>query len=156
MRFLYTLSLSGKFRTPRKMSTFVNKPEFQRQLPHGEIAPRPLASDIVNLPAALAANPTAQEPLTQPVDMHQHELVGLFYPGHSMGLQTQLFSDKGLYEHLGSVLSYSLAGNTKLNRYGVPFKSPSGRRSKHSNSFKCNYTLRRGAELYWGRSNKLR
>jgi hypothetical protein len=30
-----------------------------------------------------------------------------------MGFQTQLFSDKGFNEHLGSVLSYSLVRNRK-------------------------------------------
>jgi hypothetical protein len=70
----------------------------------------------VNLQASLSANPAAQEPLSQPVDMYQHALVGLFYLGHSVGCQTQLFSDKRLYEHLGSILSYSLAGNTKVTR----------------------------------------
>ncbi|MGQ9636098.1 MAG: hypothetical protein ACUVXB_17885, partial [Bryobacteraceae bacterium] len=56
----------------------------------------------MNLVASLPANPAAQEPLSQPVDMHQHALIGLFHLGYGMGFQTQLFSDKRLYEHLGS------------------------------------------------------
>jgi hypothetical protein len=55
----------------------------------------------VNLQASLSANPAAQEPFSQPVDMHHHALVGLFHLGHAMSFQMQLFSDKGLYEHLG-------------------------------------------------------
>src|SRR4029077_12032324 len=90
--------------------------QFQRQLPHRKIAPLPFFADIVNLPAALPANPAAQESFSQPVNMHQHALVSLFHAGHGMGFQTQLFSDKRLYEHLGSALSYSLVGNTKLTR----------------------------------------
>jgi hypothetical protein len=34
--------------------------------------------------------------------MHQHALGGLFHLGHRVGFQTQLFSDKGLYEHLAT------------------------------------------------------
>src|SRR5581483_8364144 len=34
--------------------------------------------------------------------MHPHALVGFLHLGHGMGFQTQLFSDKGLNEHLGS------------------------------------------------------
>jgi hypothetical protein len=70
----------------------------------------------MNLPAPTSANSASQQPLPQPVDLHHHEFVGLFHLGHGVGCQTQLLSDKRLYEHLGSVLSYSLAGNTKLNR----------------------------------------
>src|SRR6516162_5788600 len=70
----------------------------------------------MNLSASLAADAAAQQSTAQPVDMHPHAIVGLFHLGHRMSFQTQLFSDKRLYEHLGSVLSYSLAGNTKLNR----------------------------------------
>jgi hypothetical protein len=55
----------------------------------------------VNLQAPLSANPAPQKPLSQTVDMHQHALVGLFHLGHGMSFQTQLFSDKGLYEHFG-------------------------------------------------------
>jgi hypothetical protein len=56
----------------------------------------------VNLQASLSANPAPQESLAESVDVHQHALVGLFHLGHGMGFQTQLFSDKRLYEHLGS------------------------------------------------------
>src|SRR5205823_13375682 len=72
------------------------------QLPHGEIAPLPLFADIVNLQTSLPANPAAQKPPAEPIDVHQHALVGLFHFGHGMSFQTQLFSDKGFYEHLGS------------------------------------------------------
>jgi hypothetical protein len=65
----------------------------------------------VDVQASPSANPAAQKPLAQPVNVHQHALAGLFHLGHGMGFQTQLFSDKGLYEHLGRVLSCSLVGN---------------------------------------------
>jgi hypothetical protein len=76
------------------------------------------------------------------INMHEHELVGLFHLGHGVGCQTQLLSDKGFSEHLGSVPSYFLAGNRKLTDAGVPFKSLSGRKPKQFNSFKCDYTFR--------------
>jgi hypothetical protein len=47
----------------------------------------------VNFQASLSANPAAQEPLAEPVDVHQHALVGLFHLGHGMSFQTQLFTD---------------------------------------------------------------
>jgi hypothetical protein len=56
----------------------------------------------VHLPASLSANPAAQQPAAKPVDEDQHGVIGLFHLGHSMSFQTQLFSDKGLNEHLGS------------------------------------------------------
>jgi hypothetical protein len=62
----------------------------------------PLFPNIVYLKASLPANPTAQESLPQPVDVHQHAVVSLFYRDDGMNFQTQLFSDKGFYEHLGS------------------------------------------------------
>jgi hypothetical protein len=65
--------------------------QFQGYFPHLQIAPLPLHSDIVNLPAALAANPTTQEPLAQPVDVHQHKLVGLFHLGYGVSCQTHCF-----------------------------------------------------------------
>ena len=52
--------------------------------------------------------PATQESFPQPVNMHHHELVGLFQLGYCVGCQTQLFSDRGFYKHLGSVLSCSL------------------------------------------------
>jgi hypothetical protein len=75
-----------------------------------------LPTDIVNLAASLPANPAAQKPLSQTVDLYQHVLARLFHTSHGMRFQTQLFSDKRLYEHLGSALSYSLVGNTNLNQ----------------------------------------
>src|SRR5206468_35012 len=57
-------------------------PQFQRQLPHGEIALLSLSPNIVNLQASLSTNPAAQESPSQPVDIHQHALVGLFHLGH--------------------------------------------------------------------------
>src|SRR5438045_7023777 len=80
----------------------------------------------MNLQASLSANPAARQPPPEPVDPHQHALVGLYHPSHGMGFQTQLFSDKGLNEHLGSVLSYSLVGNTKLPRYRGALQTPVG------------------------------
>ena len=78
----------------------------------------------MNLPASLTANPAAQQSLAEPVDPHQHALVRLFHLGHGVRFQTQLFSDKSFNEHLGLVLSYSLVGNTKINRYRGAVQSP--------------------------------
>src|SRR5215510_7102187 len=71
------------------------------QFPHGQVAPLPLLSDVVNLPASSPADPAAQEPLAQAVDVHSHALPGFFHLGHRVGFQAQLFSDKRLYEPLG-------------------------------------------------------
>jgi hypothetical protein len=79
--------------------------QLQRQLAHGQISPLPPSSNVVNLAASPPTNSAAQKPLAEPVDMHHQVLVRLFHLGHRMGFQAQLFSDKGLYEHLGSVLS---------------------------------------------------
>jgi hypothetical protein len=104
----------------------------------------------VNFPASLPTHPASQQPPPQTVDLHQQEGVGLLHLGHSVGCQTQLFPDKSLYEHLGSVLSYSLAGNTKIIETGVPFKSLPERNSKQSKGFNCNYTFWRGTRFfYW-------
>ena len=89
--------------------------QFQWQLPHGEIAPLPLFADIVNLQTSLPANPAAQKPLAEPIDVHQHALAGLFHFGHGMSFQTQLFSDKGFYEHLGSGPFVFFGRNNEIN-----------------------------------------
>jgi hypothetical protein len=57
----------------------------------------------VNFQASLSANPAAQKPLAEPVDVHQHARIALFDFSHSMGFQAQLFSDKGFYEHFRRV-----------------------------------------------------
>ena len=90
--------------------------QFQRQLPHRHIPPLPLLSNIVGLPTSVSANPAAQEALTEPVDVHQHALVGLFHVGHGMGFQTQLLSDKSFYEHLGSGPFVFLGRKHEINR----------------------------------------
>src|SRR5204862_5473645 len=95
-----------------------------RQLPHGKIAPLSLFSNIVNLPASLTANPAAQEPLTEPVDVHQHALVGLLHLGHGMGFQTQLFSDKSFNKHLGSAPFVFLGRKHEANRYPRCLSTP--------------------------------
>ena len=41
--------------------------------------------------------------VAQPVDVHQHARSVFFHSGHGVGFQAQLLSDKGLYEHFGSV-----------------------------------------------------
>src|SRR5215472_1319958 len=86
---------TGDLYSPRAVA------QLQGQLPRGQVAPLPLLSDVVNLPASSPANPTAQEPLAQAVDVHPHALAGFFHLCHSVGFQAQLFSDKRLYEHLG-------------------------------------------------------
>src|SRR5208337_3897413 len=98
--------------------------QFQTQLPQGQVAPLPLSSDVVNLHTSLSANPATQEPPAQSVDVHQHARIAFFHPGHGVGFQTQLFSDKGLYEHLGRVLSYSLVGNYESKPMRGAFQSP--------------------------------
>src|SRR5215472_17880672 len=80
----------------------------------------------MNVPASLPANPAAQQSPAEPVDPHQHALVRLFHLGHGVRFQTQLFSDKSFNEHLGLVLSYSLVGNTKINRYRGAVQIPAG------------------------------
>ena len=76
------------------------------------------------LQASAAANPATQQPTAEPVDVHQHALAGLFHPGHRMGFQTQLLSDKGLNEHLGSGPFVFLGRRHEINRIpGCPSKS---------------------------------
>ena len=77
--------------------------------------------------------------------VYPHAVVRLFHFGHRMRFQAQLFSDQGLYEHLGSLLSYSVAGNTKLNRCRGALQIPVGPQVQtYSSSFRCNHTSRRG------------
>jgi hypothetical protein len=59
----------------------------------------------VNFLAALVAESTAQQPLSQTVHEDKHLVLPLFYTGHGMGFQSKLLSDKGFYEHLGPILS---------------------------------------------------
>src|ERR1700680_4917247 len=105
--------------------------QFQSQLPHRDITPLSFFADVMNLQASLPANPAAQQPPPEPVDPHQHALVRLLHLGYGMGFQTQLFSDKGLNEHLGSILSYSLVGNTKLTRYRGALQTRAGLQLLH-------------------------
>src|SRR5215471_17300085 len=75
--------------------------------------------------APLAANSATQQPFPQPIDLHHHALGGLLHMGHSMSFQTQLFSDKGLYEHLGSGPFVFFGRNNEINPMpGVPLQSP--------------------------------
>jgi hypothetical protein len=53
----------------------------------------------------MAANATAQQPLPEAVNVDNHPLLALLHLGHCMGFQSQLLSDKRLYEHLGPILS---------------------------------------------------
>src|SRR5262249_27748736 len=91
---LYPNPASWTFHSPRTVA------QFQSQLPHGEIAALSFFANVMNLQASLSADPAAQQPPPEPVDPHQHALARLFHPGHGMDFQTQLFSDKGLNEHL--------------------------------------------------------
>jgi hypothetical protein len=85
----------------------------------------PLFPNIVYLQASLPATPTAQESLPQPVDVHQHAFVSLFYRDDGMNFQTQQFSDKGFYEHLGSSPFRVLSSEQRIKTdAGVPSKSP--------------------------------
>src|SRR5215468_6462039 len=136
-KVLYPNPASWTFHSPRTVA------QFQSQLPHGEIAPLSFLPNVMNLQAPLPANPAAQQPPPEPVDPHQHALVRLFHLGHGMGFQTQLFSDKGLNEHLGSVLSYSLVGNTKLARYRGALQSPDRLQLQPFKTVQPHYTFRR-------------
>ena len=77
--------------------------QFQGQLPQRQVPPVPLLSHTVDLPASLPANPAPQQPLAQPVDRDDHELLGFLHLRHRVSFQSQLFSDKCLQEHLGSI-----------------------------------------------------
>src|ERR1039457_3991449 len=115
------------------------------------MAPFPLRPRAVNLPAPLTADPAAQQPLAQAVDVHDHGLVGFLYLRNRVRFQPQLFSDKSLYEHLG--LSPSLCFGEQLRRIesrrGAP-QEPINGISAQSKDFKHNYTFWRGAE-FWRR-----
>src|SRR5215472_6729900 len=65
--------------------------------------------------APLAANSATQQPFPQPIDLHHHALGGLLHMGHSMSFQTQLFSDKGFNEHLGSGPFVFFGRNNEIN-----------------------------------------
>jgi len=118
--------------------------QFQGQLPHGQIAPLPLCSNIVDLQASLAANPAAQESLSKPVDAHHHTLFGLFHLGHGMSFKRNCFLINVSTSTSVRVLSYSLVGNTKLTRYRGALQIPPDRNSKRSKRFTFHYTFRRG------------
>src|SRR4029453_19041014 len=74
----------------------------QRQLPHGQVAPFPLASHAVYLPASLPTYPAAHQPPAETVNAHEHELLGFLCLGHRVRFQAQLFYDKNFYQHLGA------------------------------------------------------
>src|SRR5215831_17030873 len=59
----------------------------------------------VHLPTPLPAHPTTQQPAPESVDVDHHILLGLLHFRHGMGLQSQLLSDKSLYQHLDPLLS---------------------------------------------------
>jgi hypothetical protein len=69
----------------------------------------------VYLQASLSADAAAQEPLAQPLDVHHHAFVGFLHFRHGMSFQMQLFSDKGLYEHLGSRPFVFFGRNNEFN-----------------------------------------
>ncbi len=111
-------------------------------MPHRQIAPFPLFSHIVQLPAALSANPTAQKPLTQSVDVYEHEPVGFFHLCYRVGFQAQLFSDKGLDEHFdplpfGGPITTALKG---LDESGIQAAYSDGN-LLHLKPFNLNFTF---------------
>jgi hypothetical protein len=59
----------------------------------------------VDLPTSMAAYAATQQPVAEAVDGDDHLLLPLFHPGHGMGFQSQLLSDKRFYEHLEPILS---------------------------------------------------
>ena len=63
----------------------------------------------------MSADAAAQQSLAQSLDVNHHALVGLLHFGHGMSFQTQLFSDKGFYEHLGSGPFVFFGRNNELN-----------------------------------------
>src|ERR1019366_1022551 len=94
----------------------------------------------------------AQKPLTQPVDVHQHVLVGLFHLGHGMGFQTQLFSDKSFYEHLVRSFRSPWSGNHEGKPMRGASQAPSIHNLKHSKGFNCLYTFGTGTRKTMARS----
>jgi hypothetical protein len=77
--------------------------QFQGQLPQRQISPVPLRSHTVDFSASLPANPAPQPSLTEPVDPDDHELARFRHLRHGVSFQSQLFSDKCLQQHLGSL-----------------------------------------------------
>jgi hypothetical protein len=69
----------------------------------------------VHFQATLTANSATQQPLPQPINTHQYTLVGFLHLDHGMSFQTQLFSDKGFYEHLGSGPFVFFGRNNEIN-----------------------------------------
>jgi hypothetical protein len=67
----------------------------------------------VNLAAPLPTHATAEQAASQPVNLHDHGVVGFFHFRHSMGFQTQLFSDKSFDEHLHWLLSFFFGQNKR-------------------------------------------
>jgi hypothetical protein len=101
----------------------------------------------MHLLAALAAHPATQQTPTQPVDVHNHELFGLFNLGHGVRLQPQLFSDKSFYKHLGPFPS--LCSGEQLRRIEAgrgAAQLPADGISFPSKAFNSNYTFRRGTQ----------
>jgi hypothetical protein len=98
----------------------------------------------VHFQASLPANPAAQKPLAQPVNVHQHVLVGLFHIGHGVGFQTQLFSDKSFYEHLVRSFRIPWSGNYEGKPMRGAPQSASIHNLKHSKDFNCHYTFGTG------------
>jgi hypothetical protein len=62
----------------------------------------------VHLPAALSADPAAQQPTSQSVDVDDHVPLGLLHLRNRMRLQPQLLSQKRFDEHLDPLPSDGL------------------------------------------------
>jgi hypothetical protein len=106
-KILYPHAAARTLHTPRPV------PQLQRRCPHREVAPLPLPSCAVHLQAPLPANPAAQKPLSQTIDMRQHgPVLGLFHLRDGVRLQSQLLSEERL--HLHSRTSLQL-----LDAYGI-------------------------------------
>ncbi|HLK34723.1 MAG TPA: hypothetical protein VKT29_16630, partial [Terriglobales bacterium] len=75
--------------------------------------------------------------------MHPHALVGFLHPGHGVGFQTQLFSDKGLNEHLGSGPFVFLGWKHEISWMPGCRQILTDCNFKHSKGFNPNYTFRR-------------
>jgi hypothetical protein len=67
----------------------------------------------VHLPASLPADPATQQPLPQSINVNYHLLPGLFDLRHPVSFQGQLFSDKGLDEHLASAPFVVVVSNSQ-------------------------------------------
>jgi hypothetical protein len=98
--------------------------ELQRQFPQREIGAAPALLGYRDFQAAVPARPAAQGSLSQTVGTPRQALAGFCHLRGRMGFQTQLLSDKGFYENLGSVLFVFFGRKNEINRIPGAAQSP--------------------------------